>query len=58
MIKCTCCACGRVFEASELYVTLVRAGKAESICSYCEKTHDEEVPEVENPDEDLRQGGY
>lgn len=38
-MKATCTACGREFECSELMVKLVQAGKAESLCGYCDGSH-------------------
>jgi len=41
-VKATCIACGKQFWATEAYVANVQAGKEESLCGYCDKSHDDE----------------
>lgn len=41
-MKATCISCGRTFEASEMYVKAVQAGKVESLCSSCSGDYDDE----------------
>lgn len=50
MIKATCSSCQRTFETNEAYVEAVRAGRLESLCSYCDGSH--AIDEVEYQYED------
>jgi hypothetical protein len=40
-ITATCVSCGRVYETCEAMVQAVKDGKAESLCGYCDKSHDD-----------------
>jgi uncharacterized protein with PIN domain len=37
----TCRACGRSFWASTTYTDAVRRGVVESLCDYCDNSHDD-----------------
>ena len=41
-MKATCVSCQRQFEASELYVKMVQAGKLASLCGACDNSHDDD----------------
>ena len=55
-ITATCCVCGRIYKTNELCRTLVQEGKIESLCGFCDGSHDDHdyPPEQESIDDDKR----
>ena len=41
-VVATCGSCGRTFSCNSAYVGAVQAGKLESLCGYCDRSHDEQ----------------
>ena len=37
----TCVSCGRTFNCNALYVKMVQDGVEESLCGYCDNSHDD-----------------
>jgi hypothetical protein len=40
IVKATCIHCGRVYWATEAFVCAVQDGREESLCGYCDGSHD------------------
>jgi organic radical activating enzyme len=40
--KAVCIACQREFFATEAFVAFVKAGRCESLCPYCDSSHDDD----------------
>ena len=40
-VKATCVACGRSYWATEAFEAMVKAGRLESLCGYCDGSHDD-----------------
>jgi hypothetical protein len=41
-VRATCTACGRSYYCTEAYVAMVKAGREESLCGYCDNSHNDE----------------
>ena len=39
--KATCSSCGREFWATEVYVIAVKEAREESLCGYCDGSHND-----------------
>ena len=42
IVKATCICCGREYWATEAFVAAVQDGREESLCGYCDGSHDVE----------------
>ena len=45
IVKATCMCCGREYWATEAFVAAVQDGREESLCGYCDGSHDVEGEE-------------